>query len=320
MMIDSANGHQPAAIDIPEGTELPPGKRFRVFRTITEGDTVTNLAWDAHPEGKQPRKPGSVLIGAAAWSLSIIGAGALFVSFAGQLTYVLHVRHQSAPSIIESLLPDLAMLILSLLALGLARASKPSKTVRALVQLAALVSAGMNSGAANLGSPRSIAVWVLPPLVCAVCVDQVVCVIRRHVLAIDEPGAWSGIARYLRSLGRALAVLTLYLLRLVLAPRSTATGLRRMVLAAAPLPEGPVPVALEVPKDTKKEAFLKLYRTHPEFGIKASASRVAREIAPAAGLEWGTARSYAYKEIENLTAEALAAAIAKNNVRIEAGS
>ena len=43
-----------------------------------------------------------------------------------------------------------------------------------------------------------------------------------------------------RAAGRALAGLALYTLRLLLAPPSTATGLRRWVLNATPLPEPPV--------------------------------------------------------------------------------
>ena len=62
------------------------------------------------------RGPGSVLIGAAAWLLAVIGGGALFVSFSAQYTYLLAVRRQEAASVIESLLLDLLMIVFTLLA------------------------------------------------------------------------------------------------------------------------------------------------------------------------------------------------------------
>ena len=51
--------------------------------------------------------PARSLIGVAAWLLALIGAGALFVSFSAQYTYVFHARHQNIASVIEALLLDL---------------------------------------------------------------------------------------------------------------------------------------------------------------------------------------------------------------------
>ena len=58
------------------------------------------------------RAPGSVLIAVAAWLLTLIGGGALFVSFSAQYAYILAVRHQDAASMIEALLLDVLMLSL----------------------------------------------------------------------------------------------------------------------------------------------------------------------------------------------------------------
>ena len=72
-----------------------------------------------------------------------------------------------------------------------------------------------------------------------------------------------------------------------------------MVLDAAPLarPPGPQsePQAI-APPPTKKAALLALYRAHPEYGNRAAASKVAAELAPAAGLQANTARSYLYAD------------------------
>jgi hypothetical protein len=46
---------------------------------------------------------------------------------------VFHARRQDAASVIEALLLDLLMIVFTLLALGLSRAGKSSRTERALI-------------------------------------------------------------------------------------------------------------------------------------------------------------------------------------------
>jgi hypothetical protein len=92
----------------------------------------------------------------------------------------------------------------------------------------------------------------------------------------------------------------LYALRFALAPPSTATGLRRIVLDAAPLPglpPVPEPQAIE-PPPTKKAALLALYRAHPDYGNRPAAAKVASDLAPQARLSAGTARAYLYAELD----------------------
>jgi Protein of unknown function (DUF2637) len=268
---------------------------------------VTNVRRLAGAE----RAPGSALIGWAAWLLALIGAGALFVSFSAQYAYVFHVRHQDAASVIEALLLDLLMIVFTLLALGLSRAGKSSRTERGLILACAGASAWMNVSAADTASPRSVVAYAVAPIALAVVVDRVVAVIRRHVLAAAEASAWTALGRALSAAARLAGVVLLYSLRFALAPPETATGLRRMVLEAAPLPERPTAIlgpptpgrsgfavpAIN-PAPTKKAALLALYRAHPDYGVKASASKVAAELAPQAGLTAGTARAYLYAELE----------------------
>jgi hypothetical protein len=71
-----------------------------------------------------------------------------------------------------------------------------------------------------------------------------------------------------------------------------------MVLDATPLPalpDVPAPEATGPPPRTKKAVLLALYRVHPEYGDRGTASRVAAELAPQAG----TARSYVYAELDS---------------------
>jgi hypothetical protein len=93
----------------------------------------------------------------------------------------------------------------------------------------------------------------------------------------------------------------LYSLRFALAPPSTAKGLRRMVLNAAPLPGLPAVDETNAidPPPTKKAALLALYRDHADYGNRDVAAKVAAELAPLAGLQAGTARAYLYAELES---------------------
>ena len=102
---------------------------------------------------------------------------------------------------------------------------------------------------------------------------------------------------------RTAGLVLLYCLRFALAAPQTARGLRRMVLDAAPLPplpRAPAPEAVQTPR-TKKAVLLVLYRAHPDYGVRSQTSRVAAELAPQAGLQAGTARTYLYAELNGRT-------------------
>ena len=249
------------------------------------------------------RAPGSALISVAAWLLALAGGGALFVSFTAQYAYILTVRRQDTASVIEALLLDLLMIVFTLLALGLSRAGQPARAERALILVCAAASAYMNVSAADLASPRSVTAYAVAPLALAVVVDRVVAVIRRHVLADAQPSAWTTVGRAAAATARTAGLVLLYCLRFALAAPQTARGLRRMVLDAAPLPplpQAPAPEAVQPPR-TKKAVLLALYRAHPDYGDRNQTSRVAAELAPQAGLQAGTARTYLYAELDGRT-------------------
>jgi Protein of unknown function (DUF2637) len=246
------------------------------------------------------RAPGSVLIAVAAWLLAFVGGGALFVSFSAQYAYIVTVRRQDAASVIEALLLDLLMITFTLLALGLSRAGKSARAERTLILACAAASSYMNVSAADVASPRSVAAYAIAPVALAVVVDRVVAVIRRHVLADQEPSAWSTLGRAAAAAARITGLVLLYALRFALAAPETARGLRRMVLDAAPLPAlpgVPTPELVDPPR-TKKAVLLTLYRAHPDYGNRSIASRVAAELAAQAGLQPGTARTYLYAELD----------------------
>ena len=219
------------------------------------------------------RRPGARLIWASTGGLAVLALATFYVSFRAQFTFMYAVKHQDLPALIEALIADVAMVICSLLALGMACAGQPAKVARLLVVVFAGLSAGMNYLAADVSSVRSVAVYVMPPAVFAVCTDQTVAVIRRHGLGIAEDSAWTVLGRLVLAAVRLAGIIVLYGLRFILAPAETATGLRRMVLNAAPLPgavqDRPVPeAALEtapVPESAPEAAPEVISEAAPEL-------------------------------------------------------
>jgi hypothetical protein len=281
------------AAPVPRGPGL-----FAVARD--DGETVlTNIRRLAG----SGRAPGSRVIAFATWLLVFLGAGLMYVSFQAQDTYIYAVKHVNAASAIEAAMIDAGMIILSALGIGLALAGKPSKAERFLIMVCAGLSAFMNYAAADTASWRSVVAYVAAPVFLAVIVDRVISVIRRHVLPVDAESAWMPLGRALRALAGVAGVVALYLLRLVLAPRSTAKGLRRLVLDAAPVPgssaparqdeedqgdkpEGPPPAA------SKKAKLTYWYQRDEAYGDRRRAAEAARRLAPKVDLSEGTARAY----------------------------
>ena len=264
------------------------------------------------------RAPGSVLIGAAAWLLALVGGGALYVSFSAQRQYVFGARHQHVASIIEALLLDVLLIVFTLLALGLSRAGKSSRTERALILACAIASAWMNVSDADTASPRSVVAYAVAPVALAVVVDRVVAVIRRHVLGVDEVSAWTALGRAVVAAVRFAGAALLYSLRFALAPTSTAKGLRRWVLVVTPLPtaerpalpsgeapaiEPPVREPAELAGASKKARLAWWYEQDPAYGDRKAASVAASRIGPIVSLSAGTARAYVYEILAVLERE-----------------
>ena len=192
---------------------------------------VTNIRKLA---GRQPR-PGEGLINTATVLLGLLDGALFAVSLAAQYQYIFRAKHQSWPAIIEAVALDAGMIVFSLLALGLARAGQSARIERALIVVCALGSAAMNYAAADVTSARSVAAYVMPPVFLAIVTDRVVAVVRRHVLGMMRSGRPGQLSAAPRSRSwPSPERWSLYGLRLVLAPGSTVSGLRRVRSAGHP--------------------------------------------------------------------------------------
>jgi hypothetical protein len=171
-------GRWPVSPADPEaGGSLAPPRGPGLFQIArANGETaITNIRRLAGAE----RTPGTRLILAAAILLAALAAAFYVVTLAAQYHFVLGQKHETVPSVIEALGLDAGMAVFALLALGLAMAGQSARTERMLVLACSLASAAMNYAAADVRSPRSILVYVMPPVFLAVTVDRVVAVIRR---------------------------------------------------------------------------------------------------------------------------------------------
>jgi hypothetical protein len=243
--------------------------------------------------------PGERLIAAATILLAVLAAGFLYVTLNAQYHYIFAVKNQSAASMIEASGLDAGMIIFSLLALGLARAGQSARTERALILACALASAGMQYAAADTTSPRSLAVYVMPPVFLAVVVDRVIAVVRRWVTGDTERSAWLVLGRAVLATGRLAALALLYLLRLVLDPIATAKGLRRGVLQAAPVPGSASRAApgLEAELEGIRVSLARLDDWHGELECQRERiDYLFRDVKSVAAEVFGTGQVFATKK------------------------
>jgi hypothetical protein len=201
-------GHSP--------TSGPPGDRFEAGN------------------GRPVRRAGFGLLAVASGLLLLLAAAQGYVSFRAQYAFVDHAKHARLPSMLEALGLDTGAVIFALLALSLARRGGRATVERTLNLGCAVGSLTMNLLAADLTSPRSVTVWVLPSALYALASDRLIAVVRRWVLA---SGSVADLAKE-GSAWRAIGGLALWILRLLLDVPGTAAGFRRWVLAAAPVAPG----------------------------------------------------------------------------------
>ena len=178
------------------------------------------------------REPGTFMLLLASVLLLALAVAQGYVSYRAQFVFIHSAGKGQTPATLEALGLDAAAAIFAFLGLAKARRGKRAHVERVLNVLCAFGSGFMNVLGADLASPRSVAVYVLPPVLYAATSDRLIATVA-SAYGIEGRSMW-------RAAGRALAGLALYTLRLFLAPPSTATGLRRWVLNATPLPEPPV--------------------------------------------------------------------------------
>ena len=184
--------------------------------------------------GQPPGVKGGGLLAAASCLLLLLAAAQGYVSFRAQYAFVDHAKRARVPSVLEALGLDTGAVIFALLALSLARRGRRGSVERVLNVACALGSLAMNLLAANLASPRSVTVWVLPSALYALASDRLIAVVRRWVQASD-PAAQTGPEG---SAWRTAGGLALWTLRLIFDVRGTLAGFRHWVLAVAPVAPG----------------------------------------------------------------------------------
>ena len=222
--------------------DTPAWRRWRLARGLDQYDTdagpmLTNLS---RRERRAPGRagaparagePGRGLVNAGMALLGLLDAGLLYVVYAAQYAFIFSQKHEHTAAQVQALALDAAMIIFSVLALGLARKGLGAPAERAAIVACAAASAFMNWTAADQASLRSVAVYVAAPILLALTTDRTISVVRRHVLGMkDDASPWA-------RLGRALSRLVLYALRAVVDFKGTRRGVKAAILAAAPLPE-----------------------------------------------------------------------------------
>lgn len=266
----------------------------------------------------EQRDGGTLLLVVASALLLLLAAAQGYVSFRAQYTFIDRAKHAHIPSLLEALGLDTGAVIFALLALSLARRGRRGSVERVLNVACALGSMTMNLLAANLASPRSVTVWVLPSALYALASDRLIAVVRQWVQGRAREARQDGSPW--QSAGRC----GLWLLRFVFDPAGTVSGFRRWVLAVAPVspgllddsgvlalsagpgaatengPAGDSPgsladIAVLAQGETKREALIRIYEHFgnigdPRYGDRAKAASVARDIAGLIGYHPGTAR------------------------------
>lgn len=200
------------------------------------------ISWTASEWVKTSRGDlvGQLLIATVCLLLVGLAVAMGVTSFHAQFSYIFATKRQWAPALLEALGLDAGAVIFALLGVALARMGRRAAVERVLVLVCALGSCGMNVLNANLGSPRSVAVYAMPPVLFALTSDRLIAVVRRAALggAADEETQHS--AWYL--VGRSL----LYGIRFAVDRRGTAAGVRQAILEATPLPHAAITARPEV--------------------------------------------------------------------------
>lgn len=178
-------------------------------------------------------RPGPWLRNAAA-GLMMLAAAAAAVSFSAQYQLADAARHLPVIAGLEAAIPDAAALVFACLGIALAQHGRRAVRARFLNLAAVGTSVFMNAIAAGPGW-RAGAIWVMPPAAYALASDTLIGVVRILAAARDaHRGIRAEEATPLAVLGGAAR----WLLRLAVAPASTAAGFRGWVIAECPVAPG----------------------------------------------------------------------------------
>lgn len=264
---------------------------------------LTRASAAGHGDAARGSGVSGVLLAMAALLLAGLATAMGIVSWHAQYAFIFSVKHQPAASALEALGLDAGAVVFSILGIALARLGRRAVIERTLVCVCAAGSCVMNAAGADLGSARSVAAFVMPPVLFAFTSDRLVSVIRRSALGPRAD------AEAQRSAWRTAGIAALYALRLAAAPVSTVRGARIALLAATPLPERhgdqvsaaghqPMSEHNERPEHNRRPGPTKAERLTSLAGQRHDlttvplerVSRLATEIAGEIGYHPGTAR------------------------------
>ena len=289
MTTTRSNGHAPSRRDTFTYTEFDP-----------DGNEVRHIV-TGQPAGRN-QPTGTRLLITASILLALLAFGQGAVSWSAQYGFIHAAKHATWPSAVEAVGLDIAAVIFALLGLARSRLGQRAIVERCLNAACAAGSMLMNVLAADMGSPRSVAVYLLPPLLYVAASDRLIAVM----------GAAGGAGE--TSVWRRAGTAAPFLLRLVLAPPSTARGLRQWVLGRDPAPRrstwperrtctgrrSPGPPPLTPAPASKTAALVDAYRVHPGYLDRSRVSQVAAELAPAAGLQTSSARTVLFRHLRQM--------------------
>ena len=185
------------------------------------------------PAGPGQDRSGRWLRNAAA-GLCALAAAAATVSFAAQYQMINATRHLTAIAAVEAAIPDTAALVFACLGIALALRGRRALRARALNLASVGTSVFMNTIAAAPGW-RNLAIWAMPPIAYALASDTLIGVVRVIARQQQRHDALAGDSATPLAIVGGLA---LWLLRLALAPASTASGFRAWVLTECPVAPG----------------------------------------------------------------------------------
>lgn len=227
---DSTNGWQ---AEVGGATADQHGRPVQVFNLrylpgfLTRRRNTSTVGQDTDRE--TDRVGGWLLAGAALLLLALALAQG-YVSYRAQYQFVHAVKHEHLASTLEALGLDTAAVIFALLALAQARLGRPAVAERTLNLACVAGSLLMNALSADVSSAKSVAAWVLPAALYAAASDRLIAVVRRRALTGHDADTTSPLT--------AARGISLWVLRLGLAPVTTCKGFRAWVLDEAPVAPG----------------------------------------------------------------------------------
>jgi hypothetical protein len=242
--------------------DLPAGHTAMAARANRNGHVVITKAAEMPRLGWLSRiTAGAVLLTAAGLLLLALAVAMGIVSWHAQFAFIYAIKHQRLAASLEALGLDCGAVVFSILGIALARLGRRAVIERVLVCVCAAGSCAMNAAGADLGSPRSLAAFIMPPVLFALTSDRLISVVRRSALGPKDDAAAQ------RSAWALAGKAALYLLRFAVAMPSTARGVRQALLNATPLPAAAdAPAQLPAPSPAA-------LASNPFEGVTASLSR-----------------------------------------------